>query len=145
MKKNRTVYANKENIKRDWYLVDAAGMVLGRMSTKIATYLRGKHKAIFSPHVDCGDYVVVINAARVRLTGRKPQQKSYFTHSGYPAGDKLLDFEEIMKRDPRKAVRHAVAGMLPKNRLGRKMLGKLKIYAGDKHPHQAQKINKLEV
>ena len=145
MKKNKTIFAKKEEIKRDWYLVDASEKVLGRMSTKIATYLRGKHKPIFSPQVDCGDYVVVINAAKVRVTGRKEKQKLYFTHSGYPAGDKLISFEKLMQKSPEKVIRLSVAGMLPKNRLGRQVLRKLKIYAGAKHPHQSQKLSKLEV
>jgi large subunit ribosomal protein L13 len=145
MKKNKTVFAKKEEIKREWYLVDATGKVLGRMSTKISTYLRGKHKPIFSPQVDCGDYVVVINAAKVRVTGRKQKQKLYFTHSGYPAGDKLLSFEKMIEKRPEEVVRLSVAGMLPKNRLGRQVLKKLKIYPGAEHPHQGQKIHKLEV
>lgn len=145
MKKNKTIFAKKEEMKRDWYVVDAANKVLGRMSTKIATYLRGKHKPIFSPHVDCGDYVVVINADKVRVTGKKGEQKLYFTHSGYPGGQKLLSFEKMMERSPEKVILHAVAGMLPKNRLGRQILKKLKVYEGDKHAHQAQKLNKLEV
>ncbi|KPJ69858.1 50S ribosomal protein L13 [candidate division WOR-1 bacterium DG_54_3] len=145
MKKNQTVFAKKEEIKRGWYLVDANQKVLGRMSTKIATYLRGKHKPIFSPHVDCGDYVVVINAAKVRITGRKEKQKLYFTHSGYPAGDKLISFEKMIEKSPEEVIRLSVAGMLPKNRLGRQMLKKLKIYSGAEHPHQEQKLHKLEV
>lgn len=145
MKKGKTIFANREKIKRDWYLVDATGKVLGRMATKIATYLRGKHKPIFSPHVDCGDYVVVINAAKVLVTGRKEKQKLYFTHSGYPAGDKLLSFEKMMEKDPRKVIKLSVAGMLPHNRLGRRMLSKLKVYVGKEHPHQAHKLQKLEV
>ncbi len=145
MKKNKTIFAKKEEMKRDWYLVDAANKVLGRMSTKIAVYLRGKHKPIFSSHVDCGDYVVVINADKIRVTGKKGKQKIYFTHSGYPGGKKLLTFEKMMEKSPEKVILHAVAGMLPKNRLGRKMLKKLRVYAGDKHPHQAHKLNKLEV
>lgn len=145
MKKNKTVYAKNESMKRDWYVIDAAGQVLGRLSTRVATYLRGKHKPIFTPHVDCGDHVVVINAARVRLTGRKAGQKGYFSHSGYPGGAKMLSFEKMMEKDPRKVISHAVAGMLPKSRLGRKMIKKLKIYAGKEHPHQAHKLNKLEV
>lgn len=145
MKKNKTIFAKKEEMKRDWYVVDAADKVLGRISTKIAIYLRGKHKPIFSPHVDCGDYVVVINANRIRVTGRKGEQKLYFTHSGYPGGQKLLSFEKMMEKSPEKVILHAVAGMLPKNRLGRQILKKLRVYTGDKHPHQAQKLNKLEV
>lgn len=145
MKRNRTVFAKKEEIRRDWYVVNAAGKILGRMATKIATYLRGKHKPVYSPHVDCGDFVVVINADKLRLSGRKEEQKSYFTHSGFPGGDKLLSFEEVAKRRPGDIVRLAVAGMLPKNRLGRQMLKKLKIYVGDKHPHPVQKLRNLEV
>lgn len=145
MKKNKTLYPKKEEIKRDWYIVDASGKTLGRMATRVATYLRGKHKPIFSPHVDCGDYVVVINAARIWVSGKKQKQKIYFTHSDYPSGHKLLSFEEMIKRAPEKVIRLSVAGMLPKNRLGRQMLKKLKVYAGDRHPHQAQKLQKLEV
>jgi large subunit ribosomal protein L13 len=145
MKKNKTVYAKKDSIKRKWYIVDASGKTLGRMAVKLATYLRGKHKPIFSPHVDCGDYVVVINAARVWVSGKKREQKTYFTHSGYPGGQKLLSFEEMIKRNPEKVIRLSVAGMLPKNRLGRQIIKKLKIYAGDMHPHKAQKTQKLEV
>jgi large subunit ribosomal protein L13 len=145
MKKNKTIFAKKENFKRDWYAVDASGKILGRMSTKIATYLRGKHKPIFSPQLDCGDFVVVTNAAKVRVTGKKDKQKTYFTHSGYPGGDKLITFEKMMERDPEKVVRHSVAGMLPKNRLGRQIIKKLKVYAGAEHPHRSQKIQKLEV
>ena len=120
-------------------------MLPGRMSTKIATYLRGKHKPIFSPQADCGEFVVVINAAKLRVTGKKREQKLYFTHSGYPGGDKLLSFEKMMEKDPERVLRLAVAGMLPKNRLGRQVIKKLKIYAGEKHPHQAHKMQKLEV
>lgn len=145
MKKNKTKFAKRENMKRDWYLVDATGKVLGRMATRIAVYLRGKHKPIFSPQVDCGDFVVVINAAKVRITGRKEKQKLYFTHSGYPAGHKLLSYGEMMERGPERVVRLAVAGMLPKNRLGRAIIKKLKIYTGAEHPHKSVKLKKLEV
>jgi len=107
--------------------------------------LRGKHKAIFSPHVDCGDFVVVINAAKVRVTGKKAEQKIYFSHSGYPGGDKQIAFEKMIVWHPEKVLLGAVAGMLPKNRLGRAMLKKLKVYRGTAHPHQAQKLKKLEV
>jgi len=145
MKKNKTVYARKETVKKDWYVVDAEGKTLGRMVTKIATYLRGKHKTIYTPHVDAGDYIIVINADKVRVTGKKSEQKIYFTHSGYPGGKKMLTFDDMMARDPRKVIRLAVSGMLPKSRLGRKMITKLKVYVGGEHPHQAQKIQKLEV
>lgn len=145
MKKNRTIYARKEDIKRDWYLLDATGMILGRMATKVATILYGKHKPIFTPSVDCGDNVIIINAAKVRLTGRKASQKTYFTHSGYPGGAKTFTFEKMMEKSPEKVVRLAISGMLPKNRLAKKMIKKLKVYADDKHPHSAHKLQKLEV
>ena len=145
MKRNKTIYAKKETVKRSWYLVDVSGKVLGRVATRLATYLRGKHKEIYSPHVDCGDYIVVINASKIRVTGKKNQQKQYFRHSGYPHGQKLLSFEVMLARKPAKVVQLAVAGMLPKNRLGRAMLKKLKIYCGGQHPHQAQNPEKLEV
>ncbi|MBU1027305.1 MAG: 50S ribosomal protein L13 [Candidatus Margulisbacteria bacterium] len=145
MKKNKTKYEKKETVKRDWYLVDVSGKVLGKFAVKLATYLRGKHKAIYTPHVDCGDYIVVINADKLVVTGKKMEQKIYFTHSGYPGGKKLLSLEEMMQRKPEKVVQLAVAGMLPKSKLGRKMLTKLKVYAGSAHPHKAQKLQKLEV
>ncbi|OGB87338.1 50S ribosomal protein L13 [candidate division WOR-1 bacterium RIFCSPLOWO2_02_FULL_46_20] len=145
MKKNKTLYARKETVKRDWYELDVAGIILGKVATRVATYLRGKHKAIFSPHVDCGDFIIIVNADKIRVSGKKEKDKMYFTHSGFPGGDKLLAFEEMMKRDPAKVVRHAVAGMLPKNRLGRQLIKKLKVYAGKEHPHMAHKIQKLEV
>lgn len=145
MKKNKTVYAKKENFIRNWYLVDAKNKILGRLAQRLAVYLRGKHKEIYSPHVDCGDFMLVVNAGKIRVTGKKQKQKTYFTHSGYPAGDKLLSFETMMAKSPAKVLRLAVAGMLPKNRLGRAMIKKLKVYAGEVHPHQAQKLEKLEV
>jgi large subunit ribosomal protein L13 len=145
MKKNRTVYAKKEEVKRDWYILDAAGQILGRMATRVATVLRGKHKPIFTPSVDCGDFVVVINADKVRISGKKAEQKIYFTHSGYPGGAKYLTFENMMERKPEEVVRQAIAGMLPKGRLGRKMIKKLKVYTGSEHPHTVHKLQKLEV
>jgi large subunit ribosomal protein L13 len=145
MKKNKTTYPNKAQVKRDWYVVDAGGKVLGRLATRVATCLRGKHKAIFSPHVDCGDFVVVINAARVRVTGKKDKQKLYFSHSGYPGGQKLFSFEKMLEKDPEKVIMLSVSGMLPKNRLGRQMIKKLRVYEGAEHPHQARKLRKLEV
>lgn len=145
MKKNKTVYGRSETIKRDWYLVDAAGKVLGKMASKVAVYLRGKHKPIFTPHADCGDRVIIINAAKIRVTGKKTKQKMYFTHSGFPGGDKLFSLEKMMAKSPEKVIRLAVAGMLPKNSLGRKMIKKLSIYDGAEHPHQKQNLQKLEV
>ena len=145
MKKNKTIFAKNETLKRDWFLMDASGKTLGRMATRLAVYLRGKHKPIFTPHVDCGDYIVVVNAAKVRLTGKKAESKLYFSHSGYPGGQKLITFEKMLEKSPEKVVRLAVAGMLPKNRLGRKIIKKLKIYAGEAHPHQTQKLAKLDI
>ncbi len=145
MKKNKTIYGRSETTKRDWYLVDATGIILGKMASKVAIYLRGKHKPIFTPHADCGDRVIIINAAKIRVTGKKAKQKMYFTHSGYPGGDKLTSFEKMMAKNPEKVVRLAVAGMLPKNSLGRKMIKKLSIHSGADHPHPKQNLQKLEV
>jgi large subunit ribosomal protein L13 len=145
MKRNKTVLAKKETVKRDWYVIDVAGLILGRMATKVATILQGKHKPIFTPSVDCGDFVIIINADKVRLSGKKASSKIYFTHSGYPGGAKSFTFEKMMVKNPVKVVRLAVAGMLPKNKLGKKMINKLKIYVGEEHPHKAHKIQKLEV
>jgi len=143
MKKRRTVFINDAGVKREWYRVDAGGQVLGRLATKVAVYLRGKHKPLFTPQTDCGDFVVVVNAEKVRVTGKKQKGKLYFTHSGYPAGDKLLSFEKMMQIKPEKVVRMAIAGMLPHNRLGARMIKKLKVFKGE--PAQFSKIQKLEV
>ena len=125
---NRKTYTTKpKDIKRDKFAIDADAQVLGRLSSRVAQVLWGKHKPIFSPHMDCGDYVTVYNAEKIRLTGNKEKQKTYFTHSGYPRGDKLLTFEEKQRRDPTKIVYLAVKGMLPRNRLGEQILKKLKI------------------
>jgi large subunit ribosomal protein L13 len=145
MKRNKTVFFNKESVKRDWYLVDAKNKTLGRMATKVATVLRGKHKAIFSPNADCGDFVIILNAEKVRVTGKKREQKMYFTHSGYPGHEKLTAFEDMIERHPVDIIQLAVAGMLPKNRLGRQIVKKLKVYTGDKHPHQIKNLKKMEV
>lgn len=143
MKKSITFFANENKIKRERYVVDAAGKVLGRLASKVAVYLRGKHKAIFTPHVDCGDYVVVINAEKVKITGKKFKQKLYFTHSGFPGGDKLLSFEKMISTQPEKVVRLAIWGMLPHNRLGAKMIRKLKVFRGEKPEYNSW--TKLEV
>ncbi len=143
MKKRRTIFVNDSGVKREWYRVDAGGKVLGRLATKVAVYLRGKHKPLFTPQTDCGDFVVVVNAEKVIVTGKKSKGKLYFTHSGYPAGDKLVSFEKLMQSQPEKVVRMAIAGMLPHNRLGAKMIRKLKIFKGE--PAQFSKIQKLEV
>lgn len=136
----RTDYLKPDevNAQRKWLLIDAEGQVLGRLATKIATILRGKHKAAFAPHQDVGDFVVVINADKVKLTGNKVDQKYYFRHSGYPGGDKYIPYRRMMERHPERIIEHAVRLMLPKNALGRQMFKKLKVYAGAEHPHQAQ-------
>jgi large subunit ribosomal protein L13 len=125
-------------IQRGWFVVDAEGVVLGRMATEIARVLRGKHKPIFTPHMDTGDHVIVINAAKVVLTADKAERKMVYRHSGYPGGIKRQTFADLLERKPEEAVRKSIKGMLPKNRLGRSMLRKLKVYAGPTHPHAAQ-------
>ncbi|MCX6154529.1 MAG: 50S ribosomal protein L13 [Candidatus Kapabacteria bacterium] len=128
----------KEDANPQWWIIDASGMTIGRLATQVATLIRGKHLACFTPHVDCGDYVIVINAKDAVLQGKRVNQKTYFHHTNYPEGDKIQSFKTIMKNKPQFAIEHAVRGMLPKNRLGRKMHKKLKIYAGSEHPHSAQ-------
>jgi len=132
-------------IQRRHYVVDAEGKVLGRLASRVASVLRGKGKPIFSPHLDTGDFVIVVNAAKIELSGNKLDQKTYFRHSGYPGGAKHVPLSKLMKECPEEVVRRAVRGMLPKNRLGRKMLRKLRVYAGPEHPHQAQKPEPLEL
>lgn len=141
----KTYFATNETIEHKWYLVDAADEVLGRMATQIAKYLRGKHKPEYTPHADAGDYVVVINAAQVKVTGRKEQDKVYYRHSGYPGGLKETTFEKLQEKDPTQIIELAVKGMLPKNPLGRAMLRKLKVYAGAEHPHEAQQPEAIEL
>jgi large subunit ribosomal protein L13 len=141
----RTFTAKKEEIERGWYIVDAEGQTLGRLASKIAPILKGKHKPIYTPHLDCGDFVVVINADKVRVTGRKMDQKFYYRHSGYPGGIKSISLRDQLARHPERVVQAAVRGMLPKNKLGRKMIKKLKVYAGDSHPHSAQQPKSLEL
>lgn len=141
----KTFSAKTEEIKRSWYLVDAAGKTLGRLSTEIARRLRGKHKAIYTPHVDCGDYIVVINAEKIVVTGRKSEQKIYHSHSGYPGGIKSVTFDKLQAEHPERIIESAVRGMLPKNPLGRAMFRKLKVYAGSKHNHQAQEPEPIEM
>ena len=136
----------KENeIERKWYVVDAEGKVLGRLATRIATILRGKHKPLFAPHLDVGDHVVVLNAEKVHLTGRKLQNKLYRWHTGYIGGLREVSAEKMLKSHPERVIEWAVQGMLPKNRLGRAMAKKLKVYRGAAHPHQAQRPQELEV
>jgi large subunit ribosomal protein L13 len=133
------------DIQRSWWLVDASGKPLGRLATEVARVLRGKHKPMYTPHLDTGDYVVVVNADKIRLTGKKEQQKTYFRHSGYMGGDKHIPFERMRAEHPERVIELAVKGMLPKNNLGRLMHKKLKVYAGAEHPHEAQQPEKLEI
>ena len=133
------------DIQREWFVIDAKDQTLGRLATQIAVLLRGKHKPMFSPHMDVGDYVIVLNCDKIRVTGRKLDQKFYYRHSGYPGGLKSVSLREMLQRHPERVIQAAVRGMLPKNRLGRKMIKKLKIYAGDTHPHQAQKPKVFEL
>lgn len=140
----KTYSVKAGEIEREWFVVDAADQVLGRLATQVATVLRGKHKPIYSPHLDTGDYVVVINAERVRLTGNKADQKAYFRHSGYMGGERFIPFRRMLARHPDRVIRLAVKGMLPKNTLGRSMLGKLRVYAGPEHPHAPQRPQPLE-
>lgn len=132
-------------VERKWYLVDATDKTLGRLSSKIASMLRGKHKPIFTPHVDCGDYVVVIHAEKVKVTGKKLEDKEYKRHSGYPGGLKTVTLEKMLEEKPEDVMIHAVKGMLPKGKLGRQMLKKLRVYKGAEHDHSAQKPEKLEI
>ncbi|MCL6431541.1 MAG: 50S ribosomal protein L13 [Anaerolineae bacterium] len=141
----KTYAVKAGEIQRDWYVVDAEGQTLGRLATQIARILRGKHKPIFSPHLDVGDYVIVVNAEKVRVTGQKMSQKMYYRYSGYPGGLKTTPLAEVLARHPTRAIEHAVKGMLPRNRLGRAMFRKLKVYKGPEHPHQAQQPRKLEL
>lgn len=134
----RTYSTKAGDIKRQWHVVDATGKTLGRLSAQIARLLKGKHKPMYAPHLDTGDYIIVVNAAKVRVTGRKAKQKVYYRHSGYPGGLKQVTFEKMLSSQPTRVIEHAVRGMLPRNRLGRAMFRKLRVYAGDSHPHQAQ-------
>jgi len=141
----KTYTPKAKDIERGWYLVNAEGKTLGRLASEIAKVLRGKHKPIYTPHLDCGDYVIVINADKVRVTGRKLDQKMYYRHSGYPGGLKSISLRNQLQKHPERVLEAAVRGMLPKNRLGRKMMKKLKVYAGDSHRHQAQQPKVLEL
>ncbi|MFC2020529.1 50S ribosomal protein L13 [Chloroflexota bacterium] len=134
----KTYSVKASEIKRDWHLIDASDEILGRLATRVAGLLMGKHKPMFSRHLDTGDYVVVINAEKVRVTGNKAKQKLYYRHSGYPGGLKSISFEKMMQTHPTRAIEYAVKGMIPHNRLGAQMIKKLKVYVGDVHPHQAQ-------
>ncbi len=141
----KTPVAKPAELDHQWYLVDADGLVLGRLAAEIAKVLRGKHKPSFTPHVDCGDGVIVVNAERVRLTGKKVEQKTYFRHSGYIGGGKLIPFKRMLERRPESVIKRAVKGMLPKTTLGRQMLKKLRVYAGPEHPHKGLQTQALKV
>ena len=141
----KTFSAKTHEVKRDWFVVDAADKVLGRMATEIARRLRGKHKAEYTPHVDTGDYIVVLNAEKVTVTGNKFTDKTYYRHSGYPGGISSTSFEKLQKKDPVRIIELAVKGMLPRNPLGREMYRKLKVYVGSEHPHTAQQPIVLEI
>lgn len=141
----KTLSIKQEDVRRSWYVIDATDRTLGRLSTQIAIRIRGKHKAEFTPHVDTGDYVVVINAEKVRVTGNKLNDKIYNHHTGFPGGIKSISLAKVMQKSPEKAVEMAVKGMMPKGKLGRSMISKLKVYAGSEHPHAAQQPQPLEI
>ena len=141
----KTYVAKPADVERKWYVVDAAGKTLGRLATVVADTLRGKRKPTYTPHVDTGDFVIVVNAEKVYVTGRKAEQKEYDSYSGYPSGRRVRTFEEVMKKHPERIIEHAVRGMIPRNRLGRAVFRKLKVYAGPDHQHEAQKPEPLEV
>ncbi len=141
----KTYSAKAETVERDWFLIDADGKALGRLASEIARRLRGKHKAIYTPHVDTGDYIVVINAEKVKVTGNKAKDKMYYRHSGYMGGLKEINFEDLIQKAPERVIETAVKGMLPKNPLGRAMFRKLKVYAGPQHKHAAQQPQVLEI
>ena len=141
----KTFMQTKENIERKWYVIDANGQTLGRIATKAASVLRGKHKVTFTPHVDCGDYVIIINANKVNLTGKKLDDKMYYNHSGYPGGLRERNARTMIESYPEEMVERAIKGMLPHNRLGRQMAKKLFVYAGSEHNHEAQKPEVMEL
>jgi large subunit ribosomal protein L13 len=138
-----TKFIKTEDANRKWYIVDAEDQILGRLAAKVAGVIRGKNKAIFTPNMDTGDFVIVVNADKVRMTGKREQQKSYFSHSGYPGGVSNTSFVEMKAKKPEYIIEHAVKGMLPKNRLGRQLIKKLKVYTGSEHPHKAQQPEPL--
>lgn len=141
----KTYNAKNETVTHQWYVVDASGKTLGRLASEIARRLRGKHKPEYTPHVDTGDYIIVVNASRVRVTGTKTTDKIYYSHSGYPGGIKEISFEKLLIKHPERVIEIAVKGMLPKNPLGRDMYRKLKVYPGSVHPHTAQQPSQLEI
>ncbi|MBE9511750.1 MAG: 50S ribosomal protein L13 [Bacteroidetes bacterium] len=144
-KSYKTISANKKTVKKNWMLVDAENEILGRLASKVAFILRGKHKPYFTPHVDCGDNVIVINAEKVKLTGNKLTDKKYISHSGYPGGQKIRSIEHVLNKKPIQVVEHAVKGMLPKNRLGSAIYRNLHVLTGPNHPYEAQKPDKINL
>ena len=141
----RTISANRETVNKQWYVVDAEGEILGRLASKVAYVLRGKHKPEYTPHVDCGDNVIIINAEKVVLTGKKLTDKEYIRHSGYPGGQKVETPVEMLEKHPERIIEHAIKGMLPKNRLGSELFRNLKVYVGSEHKHEAQNPTKLDL
>jgi large subunit ribosomal protein L13 len=141
----RTFTEKQTEIEREWYVVDAEGKTLGRLASRVAPILKGKHKPTYTPYLDCGDFVIIINAEKIRVTGRKLDQVFYHHHSGYPGGLRSVSLREQLGKHPERVLQAAVRGMLPKNKLGRRMIKKLKVYAGDAHPHQAQQPKPLEL
>ncbi|MBN1339004.1 MAG: 50S ribosomal protein L13 [Bacteroidales bacterium] len=141
----KTISANKETVRKEWILIDAENQVLGRLSSHVAKILRGKNKAYFTPHVDCGDNVIIINAEKVKLTGNKWEDKKYIRHTGYPGGQRERTPNELLVKKPTAIIEHAVKGMLPRNRLGRDLFRNLHVYAGPEHPHAAQKPTTLDI
>ena len=141
----KSFIAKPEEVERKWYVVDAEGKTLGRLASQVAAILRGKNKPTFTPHVDCGDYVIVINAEKVKVTGKKRTDKVYTTVSGFPGGKKEVSLEKLQAKKPEEIIRHAVKGMIPDGKLGRQMFKKLKVYAGSEHNHEAQKPEMLEI
>ncbi|TVR02628.1 MAG: 50S ribosomal protein L13 [Spirochaetaceae bacterium] len=141
----KTLYADEKKIERKWYIVDAEGVTLGRLATRVATILRGKHKPIFTPFQELGDYVIVINAAKFNVTGKKMTDKMYYRHTGYPGGLRTASLTKMLESKPEFPVEHAIRGMLPKNRMGRKLFNNLKVYAGSEHPHVAQQPEPLTI
>ena len=141
----KTFVTDPNKIEREWYVVDATGQTLGRLASQVAHVLRGKHKPIYSPSVDAGDHVVIVNAEKIHVTGRKLDQKIYYRYTGYPGGLKEITLRNLLQKHPTRVIEHAVRGMLPKNRLGRRMFKKLKVYAGPDHPHEAQQPSPFEL
>jgi len=141
----KTTIVKPEDIEKKWYLIDASGKTLGRLASKVATILRGKNKPSYVPFMDHGDFVIIVNAEKVHVTGKKRENKVYWRYTGYPGGLRLTKLKDVMEKDPTFVIKHAVKGMLPHNRLGRRMLKKLKVYAGPEHPHKAQKPEPIEI